>query len=193
MAPFKISDKCCYYIKKKPLRDFQTQNNLFPMVGVLTQDSKLRTTTYLQQGCNAFNCKNPVSWPMAFWLHEDVKKYVKVHNLPIPSVYDYYEHTGCMFCCFGMHMEECPNKFQILKKTHPKQWVYCLDKLGFREVLDWLHLPYDDCDLFPENHKNTFEDFVKMMNRKFRQSAEYKRLMAITPQSKMTNMLLGLR
>ena len=191
-APFLISDKCCYYIKKRPVHDFHKQNNLVMMTGILASDSKLRLMNYLQYGCNNFNGKMPCSRPMAFWLHEDVKEYVKQHNLPIPSVYDHYEHTGCMFCCFGMHLEECPNRFQLLKKTHPKQWAYCLDKLGFRQVLDWLHLPYNDCHLFPEIHKNDFEDYVKKANREFKQSTYYKQLMAVTPQSKMTNLLLGL-
>ena len=191
-SPFPISDKCCYYIKKNPLANFHRENNLFSMVGILAEDSNLRRLSYLKNGCNIFDSKHPVSRPMAFWLHKDVKEYVKQHNLPIPSVYDHYEHTGCMFCCFGMHLEECPNRFQLLKKTHPKQWAYCLDKLGFRQVLDWLHLPYNDCHLFPEIHKNDFEDYVKKANREFRQSAYYKQLMAVTPQSKMTNLLLGL-
>lgn len=38
--------------------------------------------------------------------------------------------TGCMFCMFGAHLEKEPNRFQRMKVTHPKQYAYCMDKLG---------------------------------------------------------------
>lgn len=44
--------------------------------------------------------------------------------------------TGCMFCMFGAHLEKEPNRFQRMKVTHPKQYAYCMDKLGLREVLE---------------------------------------------------------
>lgn len=51
--------------------------------------------------------------------------------------------TGCMFCMFGCHLEKQPNRFQRMKETHPKQYAYCMDKLGLKEVLDYIGVPYD--------------------------------------------------
>lgn len=51
--------------------------------------------------------------------------------------------TGCMFCMFGAHLEKEPNRFQRLKVTHPKQYAYCMDKLGLREVLEYIGVPYE--------------------------------------------------
>ena len=51
--------------------------------------------------------------------------------------------TGCMFCMFGCHLEKEPNRFQRMKETHPKQYAYCMDKLGLREVLDYIGVPYE--------------------------------------------------
>ena len=52
------------------------------------------------------------------------------------------EHrTGCMFCMFGVHMEKGENRFQRMHRTHPKQWAYCMDKLGLREVLAFINVP----------------------------------------------------
>ena len=53
------------------------------------------------------------------------------------------ERTGCMFCMFGAHLEKEPNRFQRMKQTHPKQWAYCMDKLGLREVLEYIGVPYE--------------------------------------------------
>lgn len=51
--------------------------------------------------------------------------------------------TGCMFCMFGAHLEKEPNRFQRMKHTRPKQWAYCMDKLGLRLVLEYIHVPYE--------------------------------------------------
>ena len=50
--------------------------------------------------------------------------------------------TGCMFCMFGVHLEKQPNRFQRMKVTHPKQYAYCMDNLGLREVLEYIGVPY---------------------------------------------------
>lgn len=51
--------------------------------------------------------------------------------------------TGCMFCAFGCHLEKEPNRFQRMKETHPKQYAYCMDQLGLKEVLEYIGVPYE--------------------------------------------------
>lgn len=51
--------------------------------------------------------------------------------------------TGCMFCMFGCHLEKEPNRFQRMKVTHPKQYAYCMEKLGLKQVLEYIGVPYD--------------------------------------------------
>jgi 3'-phosphoadenosine 5'-phosphosulfate sulfotransferase (PAPS reductase)/FAD synthetase len=53
------------------------------------------------------------------------------------------DRTGCMFCMFGCHLEKEPNRFQRMKQTHPKQWQYCMDQLGLRDVLEYIGVPYE--------------------------------------------------
>lgn len=53
------------------------------------------------------------------------------------------DRTGCMFCMFGCHLEKAPNRFQRMKQTHPKQYAYCMDKLGLKEVLEYIGVPYE--------------------------------------------------
>ena len=36
------------------------------------------------------------------------------------------DRTGCIFCAFGCHLEQDPSRFQLLKKTHPRQYEYCI-------------------------------------------------------------------
>lgn len=51
--------------------------------------------------------------------------------------------TGCMFCAFGAHLESCPNRFQQMQVSHPKQYDYCMRPvdqggLGMAKVLDYI-------------------------------------------------------
>ena len=51
------------------------------------------------------------------------------------------KRTGCMFCMFGVHLEKHPNRFQRMALTHPKQYEFCIHKLGCGAVLDFLGVP----------------------------------------------------
>ena len=140
-----ISSKCCYHLKKSVLYSFHKKNNLVPYTGMMAIESKLRMTAYIQNGCNAFNSKNAISSPLAFWLEENIWEYIKKYNIKYSSIYniDGITRTGCMFCMFGVHLEHYPNKFQLMKKTHPKHYDLCINKLGCGKVLDLINVPYD--------------------------------------------------
>lgn len=133
-APFKISDRCCHVMKKEPVKRYEKETDRGAIVGTMASDSRLREGSYLQHGCNSFEGR-PMSTPMAFWLEYDVWDYIKKYNLPYSKIYDMgYTRTGCMFCMFGLHMDES-NRFDRMKKTHPQIYNYCMDKLGLREVI----------------------------------------------------------
>ena len=53
----------------------------------MASESKLRTEKWLQNGCNGFDMKSPISNPMSFWTKQDVLYYIKINNIPIASVY----------------------------------------------------------------------------------------------------------
>ena len=96
----------------------------------------MRTQKWLQNGCNGFQLKEPISNPMSFWTEQDVLQYIKENDTEICSVYgdivvdeevdgqmritDFgmnevekpklkttgCSRTGCMFCGFGCHLEK---------------------------------------------------------------------------------------
>ena len=137
-APFKISDKCCDIMKKSPAHGYQTQTGLHYMVGTMAQDSMMRFDTIMKYGCNGFDMKRPQSRPMAMWTSDHVWEYLRKFNVPYSPIYDMgYTRTGCMFCMFGLHMESYPNRFERMRKTHPKLYHYCMEDLGLRGVMDW--------------------------------------------------------
>ena len=53
------------------------------------------------------------------------------------------ERTGCMLCGLGCHLEKNPNRFEMLKQTHPKMYalldVAKNNGVTFREAIDWIN------------------------------------------------------
>lgn len=144
-APFKISWQCCNVLKKNPATEFGKKSGLKPYLGVMASDSPIRSGMYLHNGCNAFDLVHPYSAPLSFWLEKDIWEYIKMNNLPHATIYDKgLDRTGCMWCMFGIHMEKKGNRFQLLKRLHPKLYEYCMNDLGINKVLDYLNIEYDD-------------------------------------------------
>lgn len=159
---FKISNQCCNIMKKGPTHKYSKINDVYPMTAQMASESRLREQQWLKNGCNGFDMKRPISNPMSFWTENDVLQYIKENNLKIASVYgevvcndDYgYEYknslidnckycttgcqrTGCIFCGFGLHLEKGETRFQRLKRTHSKQYSYCLNGGEYNENGMW--------------------------------------------------------
>lgn len=147
-ADFEITNKCCDVMKKRPMKRFEKETGLHPIIGTMAGESMRRFEQYLRDNCNAFSAAHPVSKPLSFWTEQDILEYIKRYNLKIPTVYGEIietkcglkttgcNRTGCMFCMFGLHLEKHPNRFEQMKKTHPKQYDYIMNKLNGKHVMD---------------------------------------------------------
>lgn len=154
-SDIKISSQCCRIMKKTPAKKFEKESGLKPFIATMAAESNLRKQEYIKKGCNSFESKRPASTPLGFWTEQDVLQYFVENNLPYCSVYGeikqdkngkYYttgaKRTGCMFCMFGVHNEKSPNKFELMRETHPKLHDYCINKLGCGRVLDFIGVKY---------------------------------------------------
>lgn len=148
----KVTESCCYFFKKEPFNRYENKTKRRPFVGVMAHESNTRMKGYIFGECNAFKAKKPQSKPLYFWTEADIYKYIRDFNIEICEVYkDRYikdkktsketfvkgeKRTGCIFCMYGVHLEEKGNtRFHRLKISHPKLYDYCMDKLGLRAVL----------------------------------------------------------
>jgi 3'-phosphoadenosine 5'-phosphosulfate sulfotransferase (PAPS reductase)/FAD synthetase len=52
-APFDVSEKCCEYLKKKPFNKFHRETGLFPAIGTMAGESRLRLQKWMRNGCNS--------------------------------------------------------------------------------------------------------------------------------------------
>jgi len=147
-APFKISHKCCDVMKKNPAKYYEKETGRKPFLGTMVQESQLRRQKYIKNGCNAFDAKRPNSAPLSFWTENDIWEYIRKYNISYSKIYDMgYNRTGCMFCMYGCHLAKEENNFQRMQKTHPKQYNYCINKLGCGKVLDYINIPYENKQL----------------------------------------------
>lgn len=155
-APFKISDKCCDVMKKNPAKIYEKETGKNPILGTMASESSLRKEQWMRHGCNAFDGKRVNSRPLSFWTEQDILEYIHRYELTIPSVYGELKkdsngkwfttgvsRTGCIFCGFGVHLEKAPNRYQQLQETHPQLYNYCMDKLGFRQVCNYMNIPIE--------------------------------------------------
>ena len=156
-APFNVSHKCCDIMKKNPSKKYENDTGRAPIIGTMACESQLRLQKYKASGCNSFDGKRPTSQPLSFWHDYDVWEYLKENDVPYSKIYDMGEkRTGCMFCMFGVHLEEGANRFQRMKIHHPKQWDYCINTLGLGDVLDFIGVKYVpdgiQCDMLDDKY-----------------------------------------
>jgi 3'-phosphoadenosine 5'-phosphosulfate sulfotransferase (PAPS reductase)/FAD synthetase len=177
---FPISNVCCNAMKKLPAKRIKK----YPIIATMAEESRLRTQKWLQQGCNAFDARGPKSKPMSFWTEQDILQYVRTRNIKICSVYgDIVEadksgqitfegcgrlcttgcaRTGCIFCAYGAHLEKGETRFQRLKRTHPKQYEYCMGGGGYENGV-WLpnKAGLGMAHVFDEMNKIYGKDFIR--------------------------------
>lgn len=137
-APFMVSNQCCRIMKKEPFKRYEKESGNKSYVGVMAYESALRLQSWQLYGCNAFEMARPQSRPLMPWTEEDIQQYIKDFNIKISDIYSMgYKRTGCMFCGFGVHLE-AEDRFALMQQTHPKQYDYIMNKMGFSEVLEYI-------------------------------------------------------
>lgn len=162
---FKVSAKCCYYLKEKPCDDWAKEHNSVPFLGLMASEGGRRAKSLRLNGCNYFGKSTIRSAPFAIFSRQDLLQLALDLNVPVPEIYGTIERrddgslyttgaqrTGCSMCGFGIHLEKRPHRFDQLKERNPKEWEYwmfscCIDsqtgeKYGWARVLDYIGVGY---------------------------------------------------
>ena len=162
---FKVSSKCCYYLKEKPCDDWAKEHNSVPYLGLMASEGGRRAKSLMLNGCNYFGKSTIRSAPFAIFTRQDLLQLALDLNVPVPEIYGKIERredgtlyttkaqrTGCSMCGFGLHLEKRPHRFDQLKERNPKEWEYwmfkcCTDpdtgeKYGWARVLDYIGVGY---------------------------------------------------
>lgn len=64
-APFKVSERCCYYLKEKPCDDWAKEHNSVPYLGLMASEGGRREKSLMMHGCNYYGKSTIRSAPFA--------------------------------------------------------------------------------------------------------------------------------
>lgn len=169
IAPFKVSSKCCYYLKEKPCDLWAKEQNSVPFLGLMASEGGRREKSLKMHGCNYWGKTTVRSAPFAIFNRQDLLQLALDLNVPVPDIYGTIERdkdgnlyttgaqrTGCSMCGFGIHLESRPHRFDQLYDRNPKEWEFwmkncCTDeitgeKYGWGRVLSYIGVPWEQDD-----------------------------------------------
>lgn len=166
-APFKVSSKCCYYLKEKPCDDWAKEHNSVPYLGLMASEGGRREKALMRNGCNYFGETTIRSAPFAIFNRQDLLQLALDLNVPVPEIYGEIrrddtgalrttgaQRTGCSMCGFGIHLEKRPHRFDQLYERNPKEWAFWMIEMGWGAVLDYIGVGWK-----PE-HQITMEELI---------------------------------
>lgn len=157
---FRVSAKCCYYLKEKPCDDWAKLNKSVPFLGLMASEGGRREKSLKINGCNFFGKTTIRSAPFAIFNRQDLLQLALELGVPVPTIYGEIktdengllqtsgaQRTGCSMCGFGIHLEKRPHRFDRLREVNPLEWEFwmyncCTDdagnKYGWGKVLDYI-------------------------------------------------------
>ncbi len=158
---FKVSARCCYYLKEKPCDDWAKEHNSVPFLGLMASEGGRRAKSLRINGCNYFGKSTIRSAPFAIFNRQDLLQLALDLKVPIPDIYGEIvkdengllrttgaQRTGCSMCGFGIHLEKRPHRFDQLAVRNIKEWQFWMtscvtdemtgEKYGWGRVLDYI-------------------------------------------------------
>ena len=150
-APFKVSDRCCYYLKEKPCDDWAREHKSVPFLGLMASEGGRREKALMRNGCNYFGESTTRSCPFAIFSRQDLLQLALDLRVPVPEIYGEIirdadgtlrttkaQRTGCSMCGFGIQLEKRPHRFDQLYMRNPKEWHFWMHEMGWGDVLDYI-------------------------------------------------------
>ena len=186
IAPFKVSNKCCQFLKEDPCNQYAKEHRSAPFLGLMASEGGQREEALVDHGCNYFGKTVIRSAPFAPFLRQDLLQLALDLNVPVPKIYGEIkrkpdgmlytteaQRTGCSMCGFGIHMEKRPHRFDLLRERNPKEWEFwmyrcCIDqetgeKYGWGRVLDYIGVEWEDRYVDWEKEQMSIFDFPEVL------------------------------
>ena len=160
VAPFKVSDQCCYWLKELPAQQYQQEHNIWPFLGLMQSEGGRRQYSLRAHGCNYVGETTARSCPFNYFTRQDLLRLALDLGVHVPEIYGEIvmdpdgtlrttkaQRTGCSMCGFGIHLD-------LLREQNPKEWEFwmyrcCTDpatgeKYGWGRVLDWIGVGWEN-------------------------------------------------
>lgn len=155
-APFKVSGKCCYYMKEKPCDAYSRETGRAVYMALMIAEGGRRAMALMQHGCNYYGKTVTRSCPFAIFSRQDILRLALEMGTPVPAIYGEIKRqpdgtlettrarrTGCTMCGFGIHMEKRPHRFDRLRHDNPREWEFWMYDMGWGKVLDYIGVGWE--------------------------------------------------
>ena len=151
---FKISNKCCKYSKKDPVKYFMKENDFdLNCYGVRKAEGGVRASAYKNCFTDNSTKDNKIDeYRPIFWYKDDTKKvYEEFFNVIHSKCYTEYglKRTGCAGCSYGRNFEE---ELKILKEHEPN--LYKAVNNIFGKSYEYTRKYREFCKEMNDNSKN---------------------------------------
>lgn len=124
--PFKISDRCCEYAKKKTAAQAE-KGMALKLVGVRKAEGGIRRAAY--KGCFSAG-KTIDAYRPLFWFKDcDIKDYSRLFEIRHSDCYEIwgFKRTGCVGCPFSRTLT---SDLEKISKYEPKMYKACMHVFG---------------------------------------------------------------
>lgn len=144
VAPFKVSDQCCFWLKEEPARLYQEEHNIWPFLGLMQSEGGRRQYSLRMHGCNYVGKDTARSCPFNFFSRQDLLQLALDLGVHVPEIYGKIvrdpdgtlrttkaQRTGCSMCGYGIHLDKRPHHFDMLYESNPQEWRYWMYDVGW--------------------------------------------------------------
>lgn len=126
----RISDKCCTYSKKKPLHQYDKENNIdLSVTGERRAEGGRRA--FAHTSCFEGGRKDRIDkyMPLFFWNDETKAYYKESEGIRYSDCYEVwgFKRTGCVGCPFNSNAGD---ELRIVKQFEPKMYKACINVFG---------------------------------------------------------------
>lgn len=118
VAPFLVSNKCCYYLKEKPADDWAKEHKSHAFLGLMASEGGQREEGIVDHGCNYYGKTVMRSCPFGSFMRNDVLQ------LALEMDHWYHEHLDIFEKRFheqpyGRHKDGTPKEYIPVKSIVP--------------------------------------------------------------------------
>ena len=127
---FPISNKCCYYAKKKPARTFIKETDAdLSITGIRKAAGGVRSINYKTCFTECENVGCSTYRPIFWYLNADKKDYEQQYGIQHSRCYTKYgmRRTGCVGCPYNKHIND---ELKVIKEHEPKLYNAAIGIFG---------------------------------------------------------------
>lgn len=172
----KASRNCCDYMKKKPFRKYEKENDIKgKLIGMRDGEGGARMLNshkrehYWGKRCTYTSHNVIYKLPIVDWTDEDVEMFIKRYNVPLSKAYTLFNftRTGCMACPYARDVD---NNLQYLFEHEKNRYKASMFWLKDVYIAQDVKLPFDK-EYEKQRRKkwlNAYEPMRQEMLRKYR-------------------------